>query len=606
MGQDLSLHRAGDVTTLPPPSILPLMGQDQNLKGAGDVTTLPPALILPLMGQDPNLNGAGNVTLPPASTRRKKLIAVCGSTGTGKSQLAVELAQHITNHAHDDTRMGSEIISADSMQMYEGLDVITNKATRQEMEDVPHHMLSVLDPRLGDECDVGTFIQKANQIITRLHDDPNVDYVPIIVGGTNYYLQHLLLPGKLVSMDDDKREHVDNSDSDGGKEANAVTEDTVDQILASLGVPLENEQRQLLLRLSEKSDDHDPSALQLWKLLNVLDPKMASRWHYRDTRKTRRSLNVLLETGKRHSQWYEEQREKEQVEEGEEEDGGGGGVERMVIWIYSDLNTLRQRLDKRVDKMIERGLLQEIVELRSIARSLEQSRGDNAVDYTRGIFQTIGYKEFDEYLTHRERTFGSLDGTSDLIPDPSDDQGRKLFDHAIESMKLATRQYAKRQISWLRNRLAPDIGRKASKGIRLVILDATDPNQWQENVNQPASDIIDAFLNDAPLPLEKTIPIPTSNSPAKKSRKKAINASTADDQSSTDDRLSFVICPICTPDEPGSEPQMVLRAKWQDHIHGKVHKNAMYKRGILSRSGPDQSEEAQKKRAARQAARNVD
>lgn len=115
-----------------------------------------------------------------------------------------------------------------------------------------------------------------------------------------------------------------------------------------------------------------------------------------------------------------------------------------------------------------------------------------------------------------------------------------------------------------------------------------------------------AFLTDAPLPLEKTLIFPLTNPPPKKAKKKAINATAADDQSSTDDPLSFVICPVCTPDEPGSEPQMVLKAKWQDHIHGKVHKNSMYKKGILQRSGPDQSEEAKMKRAARQAARKRD
>ena len=111
-----------------------------------------------------------------------------------------------------------------------------------------------------------------------------------------------------------------------------------------------------------------------------------------------------------------------------------------------------------------------------------------------------------------------------------------------------------------------------------------------------------AFLSDSDLPMEKSLAIPTSNSSTKVSKKKHMNSTIADDKSSSDDPLSFIICPICTPDEPDSEPQMVLKAKWQDHIRGKVHKNAMYKRGILQRSGPDQSEEAQKKRETRQAA----
>lgn len=113
-------------------------------------------------------------------------------------------------------------------------------------------------------------------------------------------------------------------------------------------------------------------------------------------------------------------------------------------------------------------------------------------------------------------------------------------------------------------------------------------------------------MADTSLPLEKSIPIPTSNSSTNKSKKEiATDAIHADDTSSNnDDPLSFIICPICTPsDEPNSEPQMILKSKWQDHIRGRVHKNSMYKKGILQKIGPDQSDEAQKKRAARQAAR---
>ena len=132
-------------------------------------------------------------------------------------------------------------------------------------------------------------------------------------------------------MNDNRQEHIENSDGEGV----TITEDRIDQIIASLdGVFLDEKQKQILFQLTTKKPDNNSnnsSALQLWNVLNILDPKMASRWHYRDTRKTRRSLLVLLETGKRHSQWYEEQREQK-----EEDDEGDDGMDKLVIWIYSD------------------------------------------------------------------------------------------------------------------------------------------------------------------------------------------------------------------------------------------------------------------------------
>lgn len=427
------------------------------------------------------------------SVGRKKLIAICGSTGTGKSQLAVEIAQHLRNN--DRHSIGSEIISADSMQMYRGLDVINNKATKEEMMDVPHHLLSILDPEKGEECDVGTFIQKANQIINKLHNHSNFEHIPIVVGGTNYYIQHLILPGNLVSINE-RQERFGSSDSESENERKSekgtTTEETIDQVAISRNVKLDQDQRQLFLQFANESDTKDSklSALQLWKLLDLFDPKMASRLHYRDFRKIRRSLRVLLETGKIQSEWYEEQRKQDRIEN---EQGKDDGIDRIVFWIYSDLTQLRERLRMRVGKMIERGLLSEIVQLRSIARSLEKKE-KAAIDYTRGIFQSIGYKEFDEYLTYHEQKQNSFDdklNASRLQNGESDRESERLFNQAIEAMNLATRQYAKRQISWLRNRLAPEIVRKKNKNVQLIILDATDTGKWAQNVRKPAIEIVD-------------------------------------------------------------------------------------------------------------------
>ena len=90
----------------------------------------------------------------PAKT---PILAVVGSTGTGKSQLAVEMAEYVKRSGD------AEIVSADSMQTYEGLDVITNKAAPEEMRDIPHHLMSFLEP--GHEYDITQFMSDATRLV---------------------------------------------------------------------------------------------------------------------------------------------------------------------------------------------------------------------------------------------------------------------------------------------------------------------------------------------------------------------------------------------------------------------------------------------------------
>lgn len=102
------------------------------------------------------------------SSGGRKVIAVIGSTGTGKSQLAVEIAQAIASCGESQRRMGTaagaEVISSDSMQMYRGLDVITNKATSDEMAGVKHHLMGFLQP--GQQYTIGQFVKAANTIVS--------------------------------------------------------------------------------------------------------------------------------------------------------------------------------------------------------------------------------------------------------------------------------------------------------------------------------------------------------------------------------------------------------------------------------------------------------
>lgn len=312
--------------------------------------------------------------------------------------------------------------------------------------------------------------------IERMHGDGRI---PIVCGGTNYYVQHLLLPGHLVSA---------SADESSDKQSSGLPRPTLEEVERLSGVVLDKEQRALLQRLANDEpddrtvDQEQIPALPMWELLRLLDAEMADRWHFRDTRKVLRSLRVLIETGKRHSQWLSEQRDRHEQGTGQDD------VDRLVFWLYCDMDTLGPRLDARVDKMIECGLLREIGQLRATAKQLERSTG-RPIDYTRGIFQTIGYKEFDVYLGHRER-HGTDDVGQQLLPSPLDEHGRRLFSHALDAMKIGTRQYAKRQVSWLRNKLAPAILRQTGN-THLIVLDASDVERWETNVKQSACHITD-------------------------------------------------------------------------------------------------------------------
>lgn len=111
--------------------------------------------------------------------------------------------------------------------------------------------------------------------------------------------------------------------------------------------------------------------------------------------------------------------------------------------------------------------MRETAELRSIARNSKRP-----TDFTRGIFQAIGYKEFDKYLVHIESA--PTMACSSLRPDSKDEMGTRLFNQAVEEMKIATRQFAKSQVAWVRNQLRPAIVNNKSKNqVYFVSLDAT-------------------------------------------------------------------------------------------------------------------------------------
>ncbi|XP_072771724.1 tRNA dimethylallyltransferase isoform X4 [Nerophis lumbriciformis] len=345
------------------------------------------------------------------------LLVILGATGTGKSKLAIDLA----------TRLRGEVISADSMQVYKGLDIITNKVTVEECAQCRHHMISFVDPLVSNY----TVVDFRNKALTLIDDMHERNILPIIVGGTNYYIESLLWR---VLVDAGKE-----SSRDGATDRKV-------QLEKLAGVELHN-------RLME------------------VDPKMAAMLHPNDKRKVARSLQIYDETGVPHSSWLEEQR-------GQQGGDGLGGPLRFqdpcILWLHADMDVLDKRLDCRVDEMLSGGLIEELRDFH--ARFNQKEAQKDSPNYQHGIFQSIGFKEFHEYLT---------------APESITQQEREVLKNkGVEALKVATRRYARKQNKWVRNRFLKRPGECVPS---VYGLDVTDVSRWEETVVKPALQIVDSL-----------------------------------------------------------------------------------------------------------------
>lgn len=423
------------------------------------------------------------------------LIAIVGATGTGKSQLAVELA----------TKLNGEIINGDAMQLYDGLPIITNKIPTTERNEVPHHLLSLIG--LNEPTwTVGKFVQNAIRVIEEIRARGKL---PILVGGTHYYTQALIFTDRLLENEDENLSHD-------------------------------------LTILQE------PTNVILAKLREV-DPIMADRWHPNDRRKIQRSLEIFLKTGKTASQTYEEQAAQikdhimEKRDDTEELTQSCSRTtlrySTLLFWVHAAKDFLYPRLDARVLDMVQNGLLDEVQTLDEFRRSSE-AIGEN-IDRTRGIWVSLGYKEFEAYQQY-------LSSGNSL---PS--QLAKLKEKAIEQTQAATRQYSNRQARWIRIKLLNSISYTQSLGY-MFLLDGSDLTKWNEHVFQPTHELTKKFLCGEPLPE------PGSLSDVAKE----MLSPKRDDISQRRDLWLRRTCDICG-------VTSVTAADWEKHIKSRRHHKAM-------------------------------
>ena len=337
------------------------------------------------------------------------------------------------------------------MQLYAGLPVITNKITAEEQQGIPHHLLGCIG--LEEQTwVVGTFVKKALGVIDEIRSRGKL---PILVGGTHYYTQSLLFKDKLAKDDERKEDLVENT-----------------------------HERWPILK--------EPTPVVLGELRKV-DPVMADRWHPNDRRKIQRSLEIYLQTGRKASDVYADQRKPDTHSKGlgldadlTLLDGPAMRFPTLLFWTHADTEILKSRLDSRVDKMIDSGLIDEVKTLNGFAQA--QAEAGETVDETRGIWTSIGYKEFKTY-------------TNALTSDDYDElQRQRLRNETLEMTKAATRQYAKRQLRWIRIKLVNALA-QANATQSLYVLDGSDVSAFDQNVVGPALALTRTFLNaSSPLP----------------------------------------------------------------------------------------------------------
>ncbi|KAI8942967.1 hypothetical protein NX059_001006 [Plenodomus lindquistii] len=426
----------------------------------------------------------------------KPLVAIVGATGTGKSDLAVDIAR----------RFNGEVINGDAMQLYRGLPIITNKISPEESKGVPHHLLGCIG--LEEETwTVGRFVREA---LSKIEEIRSRHKLPILVGGTHYYTQSLLFQDALASE------------------------------------PAFN-----LHEHDHKFPILDEATEMIHSRLRQVDPIMADRWHPNERRKIQRSLEIYLRTGKPASQVYNEQRKSR--ESSSKEPGGKIATEHaslrfptLVIWVHASKDVLYARLNGRVDKMLKRGLLSEVRQL-SEYRQREDSVAGSAIDTSRGIWVSIGYKEFLEY--QQASSAGAIISEEELAT---------LKQAAIERTQAATRQYANRQIKWIRIKLLNALICADAKSSTFLV-DGSDLSKWEEHVINPATTITEQFLSG------QTLPTPSSLS---STAADMLTPSRDYDLSQRPDLWERKVCDFCG-------TVAVTENDWTLHIRSRAHRKAV-------------------------------
>lgn len=286
----------------------------------------------------------------------QKVIVVAGPTAVGKTAYSIELAKKIDG----------EIVSLDSVQIYKGLDIGSAKITKEEMQGIPHYMISEIDPKVS--FNVKEFKDMA---IKYIEDILSRGKTPILVGGTGFYIRAVLYDTDFLYEDDEK--------------ASLVREKLYDE-------------------LELKGIDY------MYEKLAKVDKESIKKIPKENERRVIRALEFYELHNMPISKHNEEEKAKKPRFDYD-----------FYVLTYKDREKLYDRINKRVDMMIENGLLEEIRKLI-----------DNGVKSTDNSMKSIGYKELYDYVKNNNHNKNNLE-------------------EIISEIKKHTRNYAKRQLTWFRS-----------------------------------------------------------------------------------------------------------------------------------------------------------
>ncbi|MGI6041678.1 MAG: tRNA (adenosine(37)-N6)-dimethylallyltransferase MiaA [Candidatus Alectryocaccobium sp.] len=279
---------------------------------------------------------------------KKKCIVIAGPTAVGKTELSIRLAKELNG----------AVISADSMQVYKGMDIGSAKVRKEEMQGIEHYLIDELDPK--EEFHVVRFQQMAKKAMDEIYDKGKL---PIIAGGTGFYIQALL-------------KDIDFTET--GKETDI---------------------RSKYHEISEKEGTE-----KLYGLLKQKDPKAAEYIHPNNVKRVIRALEFFDETGECISEHNTQQSQKTSP------------YTYAYFVLNDDRAVLYDRINRRVDKMLDDGLLEEVTRLKEMGLKEDDIS-----------MKGIGYREFFPYF-----------------------RGEISLEEAIEAVKADSRHFAKRQITWFK------------------------------------------------------------------------------------------------------------------------------------------------------------
>ena len=278
----------------------------------------------------------------------KPLVILAGPTAVGKTDLSIQLAK----------RIGGVIISADSMQVYKYMDIGSAKVMPEEMEGVKHYLIDELDP--SDEFNIVRFQQMAKEALNEIYANGQI---PIVAGGTGFYIQALLYDIDFTHQDSDEA---------------------------------------FRKKMADFAAEHGAEALH--EKLKEIDPVSYETIHANNTKRVIRALEYYYLTGQPISAHNEQEHKKESP------------YNFAYFVLTDDRAHLYERIDRRVDLMMKKGLVDEVKRLYDMGYHKDMVS-----------MQGLGYKELLSYL-----------------------DGECTLDEAVYIIKRETRHFAKRQLTWFR------------------------------------------------------------------------------------------------------------------------------------------------------------